>query len=134
MIKKSKVKLMSGNAYYLEQEDYDSFVPESAKLLQSELKPFVSIGRGNIIPNPEYGNRKIIFDLVQDDDFYGASFRGFLYDNKTFMGKVIWSRDAKSPDESFQGEYYPLGDNGIILKGLWTDPDNVTLEMIIVME
>ena len=68
--------------------------PQSIKIDTPFVKSF-RLKRGNLIPNQSYDNEKIIFEIAKKNDHAGASFKGFIYKDSKFSGKLIWNDGRK---------------------------------------
>lgn len=135
MKKKAKLaKLLTGKIYTLDHEDFNNFIPGNHKIIEDEYEAFYKLDQGNIIPNPEFNNERIIFDLIGNSDYYGAAFSGFLYPDMKFMGKVKWIKDANLSDNDFRGCYKKISKKGIVLYGKWTESANETYNAVVVLK
>lgn len=124
-MKKAKVpKFMKGKMFGLEKVDYDLYSTIQLQKIENEYDTFYDIDRGNIIPNKANNNDIIIFEINESIDYYGFSFRGFLYPGSEFIGKFIYPVNLSLPSEDFRGKYFFIGKNKLILKGIWTGADN----------
>lgn len=79
------------------------------------------ICHGNIIPNAQYGNEILIFDMPATDDAYAASFRGFLYGDGKISGKLRWVKEIPGLPDEMNGKYKKMAKKRLVVKGICTE-------------
>jgi hypothetical protein len=120
---KPELKLLSGCMYlfdeYLDSYEFSSFKKELSKAKESDDQPYI-LSRGNIFKNEKALKYKpndiIIFDLTLKD-YWGGSFRGFLYPDETVSGKIKYVEGSKLKDDTIKGNYKWVSKNKFIIVG-----------------
>jgi hypothetical protein len=74
---------------------------------------------GGIIFNNDFEDfKRIHFDLIPTDEYWGGHVKGFLYKDGKFNGTYHYNREAGERNESLSGTY-KMFKNGIAIKGNW---------------
>jgi hypothetical protein len=77
---------------------------------------------GNISDDKSGDFKRILFDIIPTDAYWGGSVKGFLYKDGKFNGKFTYNREAGEEEERVSGTYRILKE-GIEIKGIWYQSD-----------
>lgn len=122
-IDSGETRFWAGKLYHLfehvinPQKPFNNLGPDD--LLEQDPDPF-NLSRGNIFENERaksgQPNDIVIFD-INHREYWDCSFRGFLYPDKTVVGKIHYVASSGLKGESFKGFYQRRSASEIILVG-----------------
>jgi hypothetical protein len=118
-------KFMTGKLYFVDEFN----INESINVVKvfDNILPLEewNLNRGIIIPNDQYKNEKLKFDIVPSIDYWECNFSGFLYSDGTLLGKIKYIQDAKLPDVNIRGNFKKINKNRILIRGIWEETNGV---------
>lgn len=111
-VDKNKIVKLTGYLYEFDIAELP-IIKRSIQDLDDYLYYSTPIKSGVIYEN------KVSFEYESTADYWGAFIKGFIYDDdKTFLGKVNYLKDANQGPDDIRGKY-AITESGIFIYGQW---------------
>lgn len=111
-------KPLVGFFHYIEDEEYDDARKFQRELLSIKKDDYNRDQiKGSVRKNIPHPNRKLVFDITGDEDYWPSTFIGFLYPGRKVLGTIKYIKDANLPEEKFVGKYFVTKTGRIISFG-----------------